>query len=254
MDENKDSSIAEVERDSDLYDKRDLAIACSDLAAQWTVANYAHRGFWLGLIGLGFLGWTLIETRKAARAASDTLDVAHATLTEAKRSNNLNNRPWVIVETVSIGPVFRDADGIIRVGVCVKIRNTGQTPAMKIGFNVGIFYAFDNRPEVTRSFFKGALSMRGAGFGGSALAPNETRTINSKWVVSPDTISAAESESRETHQFKCYIGAVYQSQASSDNVDFASYQIVYIPETFPAGNVTFHENTISHIVVDTQMS
>lgn len=73
--------------------QRDFAATCSDLTAQWTVANLTWRGFMLGVIGLGLLGWTLIETRRAATAAADTLE-------EAKKATEA---AWESVKATKLG-------------------------------------------------------------------------------------------------------------------------------------------------------
>ena len=51
-------------------------VLCNDLHAQQAMSNRAHWGLFIGIWGLFFLGRTLWETRKAAHAASSTLEVA----------------------------------------------------------------------------------------------------------------------------------------------------------------------------------
>ncbi len=71
------------------YDRQQQII---DHKAQVSMRNAAWAGFALGIIGMILLGWTLIETRKAAKAASDTLDIArNATKAEFQPYLNFTN-------------------------------------------------------------------------------------------------------------------------------------------------------------------
>lgn len=113
--------------------KRDFAATCGDIAAQWTVANLTWRAFWIGLVGLGALIWTLYETRRASAAAGETLNVARDTLKEARSSTRRELRAYMHCEQPRIS---HTADGE---NLCIflkfKFKNTGQTPAYVVTAN-----------------------------------------------------------------------------------------------------------------------
>lgn len=82
-------------------EQKDFSIRCSDLAAQWAVADYTHKAFWLGLIGIVFIFLTLRYTRDASTAAKVTLNHAQDAADSASKSLAIamdQHRPWVVLE------------------------------------------------------------------------------------------------------------------------------------------------------------
>jgi hypothetical protein len=107
----------------------------SDLCAQWTAAHgaqdaayWAKWSFWVGLVGIGGLLWTLFYTRKAVLAAEKGTRDADAALEHARDSSRRELRAYVLgvdqqIINFAIGrrPTLR-----------VKIKNFGQTPAHEL--------------------------------------------------------------------------------------------------------------------------
>lgn len=120
--------------------QRDFSATCSDLTAQWTVANLTWRGFMLGVIGLGLLGWTLIETQSAAKSTRKALSVANESLEETKSANIESLRAYLGVTEISFGHSSESSLEFI-----VKIKNFGATPATKVFIDINVgFMTRDN--------------------------------------------------------------------------------------------------------------
>lgn len=101
----------------------------SDLAAQWAMAHYTYIGIWIGLIGVAFIIWTLIESRKAAYFAERTLQhTQNATRRELRAYIAQAGRA---IEVFEVGK---------KIKVAVAFQNYGSTPAYSFCFidRVGI--------------------------------------------------------------------------------------------------------------------
>ena len=106
-------------------------ILCADLAAQQAMSDRAHWGLFIGIWGLIVLGITLWQTRKAARAASDTLKVAKDTLEVAKDTAYSELRAYAGVGACNY-TFSRNDNGSAWLDVYVEVNNYGQTPAYNV--------------------------------------------------------------------------------------------------------------------------
>lgn len=84
---------------------------CSDLKAQWAMADITHYAFWAAIVGVALVFFTLLYTARGVLIAKDT----------AKKQL----KAWV--STTGIELKFSDEKD--RVYGIVNFRNTGQTPA-----------------------------------------------------------------------------------------------------------------------------
>ena len=90
----------------------------SDLAAQWAMAHYTFIGLVIGLIGIAFLVWTIIETRKAAHLAQEAL-------TETRISSRKELRAYI-----TSAATIDNSYGRTTICVLITVKNDGQTPAV----------------------------------------------------------------------------------------------------------------------------
>lgn len=175
---------AQIQSESrqNLYAQQDMS--------RWAFAMVVISGLTLFITGLGIV-WirdTLLETRKAVKAADDavtvTREVGHAQI-----------RPWVNISDVEVvdGPFAYDSTSphlskAFVVNFVFKIKNHGASPANKLKvFAIGakrIRAAADILPE-DRKYTVGATieSLKKGEFVGSnpplSLAPGESLTIDS---------------------------------------------------------------------------
>jgi len=104
-------------------------IAQSNLSSQWVMANIAWMGSFIGIIGIGFIAWTLHETRNAARSARDTLGIAQDTLAETQKTTALEMQPYLSCEWIKAKVGSHDADSGVIAMLSLEITNKGKTPA-----------------------------------------------------------------------------------------------------------------------------
>lgn len=105
------------------------------------MADIAFVGLWVGIIGIAFIAWTLIETRSAAFSARETLRIAEETLGETREANKavvtMSNR----IPRFGANTHVTNLRGSYRVPHCIEIfvefKNYGLTPAH--GVNVAVF-------------------------------------------------------------------------------------------------------------------
>lgn len=100
----------------------------ADLTAQQAMALFAGLQVVLTFFGLLYIRWTLIETRKAVKEASDATAAAHAAVDITRSSTEKQLRAYVTIRHVlltdfEVGKVPRTE---------IRIHNTGATPARKI--------------------------------------------------------------------------------------------------------------------------
>ena len=158
IDTDSPSNKATDSAKQEYQDKRDFAATCSDLTAQWTVADFTHRGFWLGLIGLGFLGWTLLETRKASMSARDAAKAGWEAVEATKLGVRAEFQPYIEIGNLRAIPAdtseiyhfmgkpsnvyetgeweddmdtryYLERDGKLNVKTNITIKNKGKSPA-----------------------------------------------------------------------------------------------------------------------------
>ena len=86
-------------REQQYTEKEKIEIA--DHKAQIRMARYALIGIFLGILGSYLLLRTLLYTRDAATAASETLDVARNTLTETKSNSRRELRAYLAIHIVA---------------------------------------------------------------------------------------------------------------------------------------------------------
>jgi len=101
-------------------DKESFVADRSDLAAQWAMAHYTFIGIVIGLIGVAFIIWTLIESKKAAY-------FAERTLAETRESTRRELRAYLHCAEPTISLIESATDTEVILGFVFK--NTGQTPA-----------------------------------------------------------------------------------------------------------------------------
>lgn len=110
--------------------KESFTASRSDLAAQWAMAHYTFVGLVIGVIGICFIIWTLIETRGAALFAEQTL-------VATKESSKRQIRAYLSLQVISLN--INDCRGVPTIKF--KIINKGASPAIKIRYNIKGFGA-----------------------------------------------------------------------------------------------------------------
>ncbi len=112
-------------------------ILCADLAAQQSMSDRANWGLFIGIWGLIVLGITLWQTRKAARAASETLKIADDTLEITQNTAYKQLRAYPGVGDFKYDYYsYRKDDGSARLDVSVEIKNYAQTPAYSLQWSL----------------------------------------------------------------------------------------------------------------------
>ena len=99
-------------------DKEAFVASRSDLAAQWAMAHYTFVGLWVGIIGICFLIWTIIETKGASYFAEQALD-------ETKFNSKRELRAYISVVPFAINKWDASCPTVI-----FRFFNKGQTPAI----------------------------------------------------------------------------------------------------------------------------
>jgi len=104
-------------------DEESFVAERSDLAAQWAMAHYTFVGLIIGMIGIGFIIWTIIETRGAAHFAEQALN-------ETKENSKRELRAYVTLSNISGGqiPTTTSVNNIVD----FNFQNDGATPASNI--------------------------------------------------------------------------------------------------------------------------
>ena len=130
---------------------------CSDLAAQWHMAETSKRTLVVGFVGMVLLYLTLVQTSKAARSASDAVvearkatKVAWISAGHAEESLKINiaaNDSLVFVTDV----VFDNSVSPPR--ILVTWTNFGNSPALarRMWFDYAVVDAFPDVPTFTTS-------------------------------------------------------------------------------------------------------
>lgn len=135
-------------------DKESFAASRSDLAEQWAMAHYTFVGLIIGLVGIGFIIWTVIETKGAAFFAEQTLK-------ETKNNSRRELKAYLSTK-IFVHNTYRSDTADF--DICVT--NFGQTPAKKVGVNLRVDIHGANFPKKT-----------GSNFGGIMINPNEEITF-----------------------------------------------------------------------------
>ncbi len=142
-------------------DKRDFSTACSDLAAQWNVADITRRAFWIGLIGMGFLAMTLKYTRDASDAARETLNVAQDTLDAAEKNSRRSLRAYLGVQNVIIMGKASHPSNTNDTFIKFDIVNSGQTPAYDVTVTINAIGIKADGLRIEKLCEKGPVSCEG---------------------------------------------------------------------------------------------
>jgi len=121
------TSKAEAEQYKDQYVT--LLTGCSDLTAQWRMANVTERAFWAGTIGLIFLAITLYESASAAQMTKNALE-----LTKSNSYKELRAYLGIKIDAVPV------EGGMKNLAVATTIFNSGQTPA----YDIRLIYSLYN--------------------------------------------------------------------------------------------------------------
>gem|GEM_PF-2673377 len=110
----------------------------SDLCAQWKAANaaedsalWAKWGFWIGVVGSGFLLWQIILTRQAVEDTGD----ATAAMQSANEIAKAAQRPWLHIDNVEAKMYALESSSgelIVTVYAWVTVKNVGGRPAFQI--------------------------------------------------------------------------------------------------------------------------
>ncbi|GHB05017.1 hypothetical protein GCM10009069_29450 [Algimonas arctica] len=89
----------------------------------------------LTVIGLGLVGCTVYYTKEAARAANKTLKLAKKTLTESRKANAAEIRPYLTFKSIELDP-HGDwiKDGRLSYNIDCVVENIGRFPAREISF------------------------------------------------------------------------------------------------------------------------
>lgn len=128
-------SEAQVEKHKDEYVR--LMTGCSDLAAQWNMADLAARAFWAGTIGLIILAITLFESASAANMTKEALKIT-------KMSSRKQLRAYMSTE-VDVSDIHQIAQNEPHPNVTypvkfgVRIENCGDTPAKNVKISYRVF-------------------------------------------------------------------------------------------------------------------
>ena len=248
-----------------------------DLVAQQLAAESAYRNLWIALsqtiiavFGTVALIYSLYLNRKATRAAESAVKVTEKAVALAEAANEataksnaiavhnarIDQRAWVILEIVSIGPVRRQKDRQIQVRVNVIAKNTGKTPATGLCFNMAIFSLFDNRKEVASEFVSETIKMRNGGaFDGGSLGPGEERPFYIDRTVREDQLVGVDRTAEVRYHFKAVFGVVYKTIIPDmECFSFKSVGIADKGQTgFPSTPEPFDSGPVDHWGLDNQM-
>jgi len=90
------------------------SLDCSDLKAQWAMADVTFWAFWAGIAGIGLVFLTWMATRRAARITEDAardqlrayLSIKCSVSTGAIEDEPLGTQVWIEVENVGQSPAF----------------------------------------------------------------------------------------------------------------------------------------------------
>ena len=106
-------------------------VLCSDLHAQQAMSNRAHWGLFIGICGLIVLWITLLQTQRAARAASSTLEVARDA-TKAEFQPYISVHDDIDMTLVDLNPENPESSDWCAQINRFEIKNIGKTPASDV--------------------------------------------------------------------------------------------------------------------------
>lgn len=100
----------------------------SDLAAQWTMAGFAGLQLILTFLGLLYIRWTLIETKKAVKEAGDATAAAENAIEVTRLSAERQLRAYLSIDKISATGLSPGETPV----VWISVTNRGQTPARNL--------------------------------------------------------------------------------------------------------------------------
>jgi hypothetical protein len=178
----------------------------SDLRAQWQAADAAKAqqalalfqtllagiGTLIAAIGTGLLIWTLCETRRATKAATEANELSRQALIA-------DHRPWLAVDVDFTEPItWDDVGGHFH--FIFTIRNTGRTPALYVHIDPNIICFPDTLRSVAVAEAQRRIAEEVRGHDrswGFAVFPEERVEIRSSAIVSKAAISRAIAQHRK---------------------------------------------------------
>lgn len=126
-----------------------LQVANEDLVQQKAMAEHSRKSVWIGVANLLIsvtalilLGWTMLETRRATKAAREAADAAHKSVAMQYELGRKQLQAYLSIDTISCQKKY--ADLVMK----VYCRNSGQSPATKTWVvAVGIIELVDIKGE-----------------------------------------------------------------------------------------------------------
>lgn len=147
------------------YEKKAHEISCSDLKAQWLAADTAHRTFWITVMGLALIAFTLYETLSAGKLLSKqneiALDAAIAAQDSVEVTREIGKKQVKAYVSIRNAVFLIDKSGLPSIQMTFK--NTGSSPAMDIeiqhaSYRVHTGYSDEEKGVHVRQTFSGSAS------------------------------------------------------------------------------------------------
>jgi hypothetical protein len=202
-------------------------IASRDLVAQESMAFWAFIMALLSSISLLItsLGTYLIfnQVRLTRDAVRDTQVATTAMLRQTELVEN-GQRPWLSIMVNRLGPIFRGTDGRYTCEYQFTIKNTGKSPAVTIGLNIGAEKSNSFGRICAESFV--AEAYKTISLVSSSIAPDSEEEFSGSVTFEIDNID--ENGLRENKSCPgIWLGAAYKDRSSE--------KILYTLEIYSPG-------------------
>lgn len=173
------------------------------------------------IIGLTWIKATLNATQETARAAID-----------ANRISNEQNRGWLSVELLDIGPVTKSVMGsIISVEIRYKLRNAGQSPVTNLSDSVIGVKRSLSPSEKHKRLLSSISGRRSSGFV-LGLAPGESIEREYSVALNNNDMTLGYVGLITTAVFEVWVGGDYDTKG----VNGLSATTSLVTVTLPAGH------------------
>ena len=183
-------------------DESDDTAKCRDLRAQETVAKWAWPTWVVGLLGVGGLIATILQSRRAIKEATESNRIANAALGR--------DRAWFLPDSFDDVPIVNENGDELGTNIFCKFKNSGNSPATQVniintirfGANVGDCLAQIDSLMVNEDRYTSAV-----------IGPNETCLTTSQEL--PANI----------------IEMIMQGRTTAVYAVLATYRDIFNPET-----------------------